>query len=253
MTPALDTDGTLRSRYECKYLVPAESLPALRSYFASFMAHDAHALRTPDRRYVVTSLYLDSPRLVLYQGTLDGAKNRHKLRLRTYADGADAPVYCEVKKRMNGVIYKRRAKVPRAAAQSFLAGDGFALERAAPVADTREFALLARAILAEPALRVRYMREAFESTGPDPVRVTFDTDLAWAPSPRGELEGAGGEWFGTPLTDPILEVKFTNTFPAWLAEMVRRFGLSRRSVAKYVVCVNAARRRPCGDLRFVAS
>jgi hypothetical protein len=253
MTPPLDTDGTLRSRYECKYLVPEALLPELRSFIASFMVHDAHALSADDRRYVVTSLYLDSPRFVLYQDTLDGAKNRHKLRLRTYADGAAAPVFCEVKKRMDGVIYKRRAKVTRAAAQSFLAGDGFALERATPVADTREFGLLARAILAEPALRVRYRREAFESTGPDPVRVTFDTQLTWAPSPRGELDGGTSEWFGTPLTDPILEVKFTNTFPGWLADMVRRFGLHRRSVAKYVVCVNAARRRPSGDLRFIAS
>jgi len=253
MPPPLDTDGTLRSRYECKYLVPNERLAALRDFFSSFLVHDAHARRSPEQRYVVTSLYLDSPRLVLYQGTLDGAKNRHKLRLRTYADGADEPVFCEVKKRMDGVIYKRRAKVARAAVESFLAGDAFALERASPSPDAREFGLLSRAIMAGPTLRVRYQREAFESTGADPVRVTFDTELAYAHSPDGELSCSDVEWFGTPLTDPILEVKFTNTYPAWLAELVRRFGLYRRSVAKYVVCVNAAKRRPNADLRFLAS
>lgn len=251
MSTAFETDGTLRSRYECKYLVPTALLPALREFFSTFLELDGHARRAPQGAYTITSLYLDSPRLVLYRDTLDGAKNRFKLRLRTYADGPGDDVFCEVKKRMDGVIYKRRARVARERAQAFLAGDAFAIERASPSRDAAEFGMLARRIVAGPTLRVRYRREAFESTGADPVRVTFDTELAYALSPSGELSGSVGDWLSTPLTDPILEIKFTNTYPAWLSELARRFDLRRRSIAKYVVCVNAAKRDPSGDLRFL--
>lgn len=254
MAPTPSTDGTLRSRYECKYVVPEELLAPLRSFFATFLVLDEHAGEGTDEHgaYTVSSLYLDSPRLALYQDTVDGAKNRYKLRLRTYDDDPASPVFCEVKKRMDGIIYKRRAPVSRAEADAFLDGDQFALERASSDADVAEFALLARQNLARPTLRVRYLREAWESRGADPVRVTFDTALTYADSPGGEMSCVDGDWRTTRMTKPIVEIKFTNNFPAWLADLARRFGLVRRSVAKYVICVNAARRTEIGPLRYRA-
>lgn len=255
MTPAPHTDGTLRSRFECKYVVPENLLQPLREHFRTFCALDEHAGVDEDGHgsYTVSSLYFDSPRLTLYRNTVDGAKNRYKLRLRTYGDEPDSPVFCEVKKRMDGVIYKRRAPVSRAAAAAFVEGDQFALERASDAADVAEFALLARRNLAQPTLRVRYLREAWESRGADPVRVTFDTVLRYADSPCGELSCIDGEWRTTRMLKPIVEIKFTNNFPLWLADLARRFALVRRSVAKYVICVNAARRTEIGPLRYRAS
>jgi hypothetical protein len=40
----------------------------------------------------------------------------------------------------------------------------------------------------------------------------------------------------------IFEVKFTNTFPEWVADAIRRFQLVRQSVSKYALCVDALRR-----------
>jgi SPX domain protein involved in polyphosphate accumulation len=119
MSKVFHSDGTLRSRFECKYVVEPSELPALREFFSTFMEQDANTSNRPlsatgGRAYTVSSLYLDSPRLALYQDTVDGAKNRFKLRLRTYDDAPGSPVFCEVKKRMDGVIYKRRAPVSRA-------------------------------------------------------------------------------------------------------------------------------------------
>ncbi|MEZ5980131.1 MAG: polyphosphate polymerase domain-containing protein [Planctomycetota bacterium] len=244
-------DGTLRSRYECKYVVEEALLEPLRSTLRTFLAPDAYSAQRPDGRYRISSLYLDSPRLALYRDTVDGKKNRFKLRLRCYDDGA-TPVFCEVKKRMDGIVYKRRSAVPRDAVRAFLDGDLFAAERAADDDDAREFSLLARTIVARPTVRVRYWREAYESTGADPVRVTFDTDLDYACSPAGELSVEDGEWGPTSLAKPILEIKFTNTFPVWLADVARRFGLVRTSVAKYVLCLGAARRSPLGASLYQA-
>ena len=37
----------------------------------------------------------------------------------------------------------------------------------------------------------------------------------------------------------ILELKFSDRFPVWMRDLVDVFGLQRRSVPKYVECVNA--------------
>jgi len=254
MSSAPAADGTLRSRFECKYVVEPCELPRLRAFLATFLEPDRHGGVDEDGHgaYTVSSLYLDSPRLALYQDTVDGAKNRYKLRLRTYDDDPASRVFCEVKKRIDGVIYKRRVGVERGVVDAFLGGDQFALERASSDQDAAEFALLARRNLAGPTLRVRYLREAWESRGADPVRVTFDTKLCYADSPQGEMSCVDGDWRGTYLDNPIVEIKFTNRFPGWLADLARRFGLVRRSVAKYVICVNAARRTEIGPLRYRA-
>ncbi|QDU83823.1 VTC domain protein [Planctomycetes bacterium Pla163] len=258
MSKVFHSDGTLRSRFECKYVVEPSELPALREFFSTFMEQDENTSNRPlsatgGRAYTVSSLYLDSPRLALYQDTVDGAKNRFKLRLRTYDDAPESPVFCEVKKRMDGVIYKRRAPVSRTAVAAFLDGEQYALERESDTVDAAEFSMLTRRLIARPTLRVHYQREAWESRGADPVRVTFDTELRYADSPNGELSCEDGDWRQTYLTNPILEIKFTNTFPGWLGNLARRFGLVRRSVAKYVICVNAARRTEIGALRYRAS
>ena len=44
------------------------------------------------------------------------------------------------------------------------------------------------------------------------------------------------------MSGVVLEVKFTSTFPRWVADLIRRFDLQRRSVPKYVLCLSAEAR-----------
>ena len=223
-------------RQECKYILDPMAVDAVRAFIHPFVKPDPHAAQQPGKRYPVCSLYLDTTALTLYGQTLQGEKNRYKLRVRSYSDNPAEPVYLEVKRRIDRVVLKRRACVGRDTARALLEGRSHG--NGDPAA--AEFLSLAAAARARPTLRVRYQREAYESRGSDPVRLTFDTQLAYARALDLIPEHNGSEWRSTPLRATILEIKFTDQFPRWVLDLLRSFCLGRRSVPKYCFALSTA-------------
>ncbi len=232
-------DRMLASRYEFKYVVPERLVPAIRRFIAPFTRPDAYAAGRPDHAYVISSLYLDTPDLLLYRMTREGVKNRFKLRLRTYSDDAATPVFCEIKRRMNRVILKRRARVGRDVAARVFPGEVDREVRRAleSVAGLDEFLTLWATSEARPVCRVRYRREAYEAATGEPLRITFDHDLVCNPTAGFDLRLWGPGWLPAGPPGVVLEIKFTERFPPWVAEMVRSFELGAQSVPKYVLSV----------------
>jgi SPX domain protein involved in polyphosphate accumulation len=220
-------DGTLTSRYECKYLVSRMDAERIRRFIAPFMILDPYSVKQADRRYPVYSIYLDSQRLTTYEDTIQGTRNRFKLRLRYYSEhDLKSPVFFEVKKRSDQVINKSREASDRESAQEFLRHGHH--EKAA------EFIGHCERIGAMPAMRIRYMREAYECSGHAPVRLTFDTDLHHCIVSDFDLAESRPNWKPTPMEGVIVEIKFTERKPLWLDELVHVFELNKQSVAKYV-------------------
>ncbi|HKQ63336.1 MAG TPA: polyphosphate polymerase domain-containing protein [Candidatus Polarisedimenticolaceae bacterium] len=248
-----DTDITLTSRYECKYRISPLIVPELRHFIQPFVEPDYFAALHPDYRYAISSLYLDSDDLLIYGQTLGGLKNRFKLRVRSYSDEPDRPVYCELKQKLNNIVSKLRAPLTREDAVRWLRhgtrppGGG-----AQPEAFER-FAQLAARIGARPFLRVRYMREAYESRGLDPVRITLDTQLAYAVSLHGELALQHGRWVDAAVADVVLEIKFTERFPPWVHDVVRSFGLKQQPVPKYSLSVERLLEEACPSVIALGS
>ena len=177
-----------------------------------------------------------------------GEKNRHKLRIRWYDDHSES-VFFEVKRRMNDVVLKRRATVYRSAADAILRSDCIdegMLTRpdAHGLSNLHYFRDLMETMFATPRAVVRYEREAYISDLEEPVRITFDRRLCCYPSETlGPLPGYDSKrWRHIDDFPVILEIKFTDSFPVWVKQLVRRFHLVRQSVAKYVVCVKALQR-----------
>lgn len=229
-----DQDRTLLSRHECKYVVSHETARRLQRAIQPFVRPDRHGLGPGGDGYPIMSLYLDTPDLMLMRQTLSGVKNRFKLRIRTYTDDGAAPVYFEVKRRMDGVVLKSRAGVARDGATELLARSLWG-PRPAGAAALDELVILARTTGAGPVARVRYLRQAYESAGGDPVRVTFDSHIAHARDDRWDLRHGGSGWHPTSVAGIVLEIKFTERFPAWLSALVRTFELERCSFAKYAL------------------
>ena len=239
-------DGTLLSRYECKYIVDEEQAELVRRFMEPFVKLDAYAAREPKNRYRISSLYLDSRDLALYRMNEVGYPNRYKLRVRTYSDDPAGPVFFEVKRRVTGIVHKVRARTDRATAEHYLEtvrADGRPAPPC-PLPGAEEFTRLVGESNALSAMRVKYLREAWESTGGDPVRITFDTNLERAVTPDGSLSIADGDWRATPLGGIVLEIKFTNTFPGWVQSMVDTLELERGSCAKYALSVADALEDP---------
>jgi len=233
---SIHEDLTLASRFECKYLIDPLIVPGVRSFIRPFTVPDPYAARAPGRRYEVASLYLDSDDLALYRQAAAGERDRFKLRVRTYSDGAHAPVFFEVKSRINSIVSKRRACLTRDEATHWLrsGSPNGALGAGDPRLADADFFWSRQALIgARPVLRVRYKREAYESSAGDPVRVTLDNELMHSVTFGDELGFAGGRWARTPVPGVVLELKFTERFPTWIGELVRHFGLCQRAVPKY--------------------
>jgi SPX domain protein involved in polyphosphate accumulation len=232
-----DSDITLASRFECKYVVSALLVPAIREFVQPFVRPDRFAARHGDGRYPICSLYLDSDDLRLYQQTVSGEKNRFKLRVRSYSDDESAPLFFEVKRKVNSIVQKRRARVKRVASADLL---DRSLEQLRQVndPDLEHFVSHMDLTAARPVVRVRYLREAYESIAGDPVRITLDTELMHVCTFDFDTSHASGRWVTTPIDGVILEIKFTEMFPSWVRDLVRAFDLKQQPVPKYVLSVD---------------
>lgn len=230
-------DRTLASRYECKYLIDSEAAQVLRGTIQKFMRPDRFAVDRPGYRYTISSLYFDSPTLDLFRGTCEGRLTRYKLRVRTYTDEPASKLFFEIKKRWNQVVLKTRVGVDRALATSIL-------EHGNPVGDVptslAEFRMRMTELAAEPALKVRYDREAYEARTSEPVRVTFDHNIQYAVTRSPECSVDGGVWRDTPLDGVVVEIKFTNACPAWVTQIIDRLQMMRESIPKYVCSLEDA-------------
>jgi hypothetical protein len=237
------TKRALLARHECKYYLAPSLVPALRDFLKAFVEPDGYAPRGDIPLYPVCSLYLDSPDLRLYRGTVQADLNRYKLRVRTYDDLPSSLAHFEIKARADRIVHKLKASLPRGDAQAVLdrglAGATAALGPVLPPS-LSHFLSRVHQVRARPVMRVKYWREAYESRRGEPVRVTFDRDLQYAVTPVAEVGHEAGEWNGVALEGAIVELKFTDRFPLWVRELVRAFDLRQCSIPKYVLCVDEA-------------
>lgn len=234
----MSQDRMQLQRFELKYVIPEQVALAVRDFVASYLEIDEFGATLPNLSYPVHSLYLDSYDLSTYRATINGDKNRFKLRLRFYENRPDAPVFFEIKRRMNNTIAKQRGGVRREAVDALLAGqlpsaNHLISKEPKQLVALQNFCRLAVNLQATPKAHIFYMREAWISRFDNSVRVTMDRDVFCDPEPTARL--------GTDLVHPvnvfgkkvILELKFTNRFPDWFKELVRVFGLMQCGAAKY--------------------
>ncbi len=236
-------DGMLACRYEMKYLVSELDAAAIVRYVRPFLQPDRYSKLQRGGMYPIVSLYLDSPDLQLCRESVSGLKNRFKLRIRSYTDEPDYPRFFEIKRRINRVILKSRARVMDRDLPILLKGrslppQGYSTDEAV----LSQFQLYVASVHAGPIVLIRYMRQAFESTSENRVRVTFDRDLYYRVSDEPCVRLAGSGWQHNALTTghTILEIKFTGSYPGWLTRLVRDFDLEARSISKYATSVEQA-------------
>src|SRR5882762_1539599 len=119
---SMASDKLQESRFEQKYIISEDVALQIREYVRSYLELDENGVGKPNYSYPVHSLYLDSDDLRFYWSTINGDKNRFKLRLRFYNDNADTPVFFEIKRRMNNCILKQRGGVRQDAVDPILNG-----------------------------------------------------------------------------------------------------------------------------------
>jgi hypothetical protein len=227
-----------QQRFELKYVISEQKARSIRNYISSFLELDENCAGKSDFSYAVHSLYIDSDHLQTYWDTINGNKNRFKLRIRYYTEDPDTPVFLEIKRRLNNCIKKQRAAVRREAVQAILAGQlppaqALASQDPRALPALQDFCRLVQNMEARPKVHVAYLREAYLPLTENSARVTMDRMVRSEFNPTLELS--------TRMQNPIvvwnqtvvLELKFTDRFPNWFRDLVRTFDLRQCGAAKY--------------------
>jgi hypothetical protein len=236
------------SRFELKYLIDEATAVRVRDFALCYLNMDPYGVGQPDYSYPVHSLYLDSDDLQIYWRTVNGDKNRYKLRLRYYSEKEGTPVFFEIKRRMKDIIQKQRGGVRHAAVPRLLSGllpDAADLITNDPnhMVAIQRFIGLMMEVNATPRAHIYYKREAYVSDD-DEVRVTMDREVLSEPNLSGRIKTAMANPVHSYAGFVILELKFTNSFPKWFGDLVRTTNAIQTGAAKYVSGVTQIGPRP---------
>jgi hypothetical protein len=223
-------------RREYKYLVDETTAIEIRRRIAGICVPDEF---TDARgRYTVDTLYLDTPDLRMYRATIENEGRRHKLRIRSYA--GSKVVFLEVKRRVDDIIVKSRAKLGPEWVYVLEHGHGSGR-------DLETFLSHYHTSLFLPTVLVRYDREAYASTIDPYARLTFDRQIRYQPASQLSMQGDERAWVG--IDDPIsmrgpesyavLELKFSDNAPGWMTNLVRSLELPRGAFSKYARAIDA--------------
>ncbi len=228
-------DKMLKRRYELKYRIPEAKARAIAKYVEDYIPVDKFSKDKEDYEYPISSLYLDSHTLDLYNETIDKKVNRFKLRVRCYDDNSESPCFFEIKRRFNSVIVKDRARAEKKDLADILLNGCFVpCQLDKDCEETlKQFQFYARMINSRPIVLVRYIRQAFEGSSSSRVRITFDRKLSYKMVNSPELVVGGGGWQMVPMDFVVLEIKFSDNYPSWLSDMVKIFDLKQTSMSKY--------------------
>jgi hypothetical protein len=234
------------SRYELKYIIDERCAVEIRNFIRSYLVPDEYADPRAGNSYPVHSLYFDSPGLHLFRSTVDGLKNRFKLRIRFYDDDPAHPVFLEIKRRLAEVICKERACVRRDAVNLLLRGIrpsasyvASSADRSKAAAAMHTFHRTCLQVDARAAVHISYRREAYVSPNSDQIRVTFDRQITAARYLSTPSLVAAKATTPVDMRGVVLEMKFTDRFPNWMRHLVYALDLWRCPSAKYVAGVHA--------------
>lgn len=224
-------------RREVKYLISAEQRRDIMKLVEEYMKPDEFG------RSAICSVYYDTPDMLLIRRSLDRPVYKEKLRVRSYGPvSGDKAVFVELKKKYNGVVYKRRVAMTAPEAEAYLAGETAAPQSSQIVSELDYF--LKQYPGLAPAAYIAYDRQAFFGRDDPDFRITFDENIRW----RDEDISLSADTAGEQLLAPgqsLMEIKIADAMPLWLAHELSALGVFKTSFSKYggayrAMCARAA-------------
>ena len=158
-------------RHEWKHEINLSDRMVLRARLGAICRADSHA---SDGRYLIRSLYFDTPADKVLREKIDGVSRREKFRIRYY-NGDASLIHLEKKSKRGGLGTKAMAELSAAEAQAIVDGDlSWMPASGRPLVQELYHKMRAQGL--RPRTIVDYTREPFVYA-PGNVRVTLDYDI----------------------------------------------------------------------------
>ena len=212
-------------RVEKKYLLTRQQTAAFSAALSGRMAVDRYGAHT------IQNIYYDTPSYELIRASLDKPAYKEKLRVRSYGvPKRDDPVFVELKKKVDGVVYKRRVSMPLCDASRFLRGGRRPSDADGQICNELQYAL--NFYGAQPMAFVAYDRVAMAGVDDAEFRLTLDEGVRYRMDDLDLSRGSYGKRL-LPAGATLLEVKTVGALPMWFARILSELGIYPVTFSKY--------------------
>ncbi|MBO5578327.1 MAG: polyphosphate polymerase domain-containing protein [Bacilli bacterium] len=213
---------SVMKRYELKYQLNSDQLKFFMDRISQYMSVDKYGLTS------IASIYFDTPDYRLINKSIEKPKYKEKLRLRGYGLVAPGkPTFLEVKRKCDGVVYKRRIALSEKEAFELITNKE-ATEKTQISRELEAFMETYKTL--EPKYMIVYDRLAYYQDNSD-LRITIDMN----PRYRTNNLDLHTSMDGLPLIEEggaILEVKVQHSVPLWLSAILSEGKIYQTSFSK---------------------
>ena len=214
---------TVMKRYEMKFLLSKEQLLYLRASLCGHMEVDQYGKTT------IASVYYDTPDYRLIRTSIEKPNYKEKIRLRSYGLAKnDDHVYLEIKRKVEGVVYKRRIQTNEESAVSFLNNKSETIGDSQISKELSYFRNFYGKL--EPKILIAYDRTSYAEIDGD-IRLTIDENPRFRAYDLNLHSSMDGESL-LPPGGAILEIKVQQEMPLWLVDILSKGKIYKNSFSK---------------------
>jgi hypothetical protein len=221
------------ARKEIKFLLNLEQYNNLITEIDKYMNPDNFCV--DGKEYGVYNIYYDTPDDFLIRESLEKPYYKEKIRLRSYFSpaGEDDIVFLEIKKKIGGIVTKRRVTMTLSEADDYLKS------RKKPSTGKyitkqvfSELDAFLKNYKVTPKQYISYQRRAFFGKDNHDFRLTFDRLI----TERRDNLSLAAPSYGTQIigeNERLMEVKVSDSIPDWLVRKLSELRIYKTSFSKY--------------------
>ena len=211
-------------RLETKYILSKEQYESIREALKPYMTDDEYGLSK------IISIYFDTENYDLARESMEKPVYKEKVRLRCYGQAtSESKVYLELKKKYQGVVYKRRIALSYAEADLYLKKGIYPDTDSQIMKEIDYFFKYYKSI--RPTY-IEYMRIASFCNDNRDIRITYDKDVKVKFDEGCLMNGRDAERV---LDEDkyLMEIKAPGAMPLWLTKALTDNKIYPGSFSKY--------------------
>ena len=219
-------------RVEDKFICSEQDLLLLQARLQTVLKPDEN--QTGAEGYRITSVYFDDLFDTHLQDTVDGNRLREKYRIRIYNGSFDV-IKLEIKYKRDSRVMKRTQEITLDQMRELMSGQCVRTENESMENPITLFNLGIADRGLRPKMIIEYDRSAYVYV-PGNVRITLDRNIRASEQMDAFTNGQKIAYEYIREWDRVLEVKYDEFLPGFIAGMLETGNLSQTSYSKYRIC-----------------
>ncbi len=224
------------NRCEKKYLLNQQQYVAMLENISDYMVMDTY--NKNNQFYKISNIYYDTINNDIIRTCIDKPIYKEKLRIRSYGvPSVEDNVFVEIKKKYNGIVYKRRTQMQLKDAYQYLRGDisaSYIIQNNSNINNQLlgEIDYYKNFYKVVPKVYLSYDRLAYFEKNDGDFRITFDTNITTRREDIRLEYGSFGELL-LPENMYLMEIKINRAVPLWFVKIMSDLKIYPVSFSKY--------------------